>query len=116
LIAAIALLFEVIMVELSRVEGKGKSRVVMLVRHYRVRAPRARIRLMPATCLKHQPSTRNNSTSMAPIDDAIAAIDARDSEDDSTLTEIADNFGVDQSTLGRKCKGTTTTQEAGYVL
>jgi hypothetical protein len=44
---------------------------------YRVRAPRARIQLMPATRLKHQPSTRDNSTSMAPIDDAIAAIDAR---------------------------------------
>jgi hypothetical protein len=43
---------------------------------YRVRAPRARIRLMPATRLNHQPSTRNNSTTMAPIDDAIAAIDA----------------------------------------
>jgi hypothetical protein len=71
---------------------------------------------MPATCIKHQPSTRDNSTSMAPIDDAIAAIDARDSEDDSTLTEIADKFGVDRSTLGRKCKGTTTTQEAGYAL
>jgi hypothetical protein len=53
---------------------------------------------------------------MAPIDDAIAAIDARDSEDDSTLTEIADKFGVDRLTLGRKCKGTTTTQEAGYAL
>jgi AraC-like DNA-binding protein len=71
---------------------------------------------MPATCIKHQPSTHDNSTSMAPIDDAIAAIDARDSEDDSTLTEIADKFGVDRSTLGRKCKGTTTTQEAGYAL
>jgi hypothetical protein len=37
---------------------------------------------------------------MAPIDNAIAAIDARDSEDDSTLTEIADKFGVDWLTLG----------------
>jgi transposase-like protein len=52
---------------------------------------------------------------MAPIDDAIAAIDARESEDDSTLTEIADKLGVDRSTLGRRCKGATTTQEAGYA-
>jgi hypothetical protein len=62
---------------------------------YRVRAPRARIRLMPATRLNHQPSTRNNSTTIAPIDDAIAAIDARKSVDDLTLTEIADKFSVD---------------------
>jgi hypothetical protein len=71
---------------------------------------------MPAKRLKHQPSTCDNSTSMAPIDDAIAAIDARDSEDDSTLTEIADKFGVDRSMLGQRCKGATTTQEAGYTL
>jgi hypothetical protein len=71
---------------------------------------------MPATHLKHQPSTRVNSTSMALIDNAIAAIDARVSEDDSTLTEIADKFGVDRLTLGRRCKGATTTPEAGYVL
>jgi transposase-like protein len=70
---------------------------------------------MPATGLKHQSSTRNNSTIMAPINDAIAAIDARESENGSTLTEIADKFGVDRSTLGRRCKGATTTQEAGYA-
>jgi hypothetical protein len=52
---------------------------------------------------------------MAPIDDAIAAIDARESEDDSTLTKIADKFVVDRSTLGRRCKGATTTREAGYA-
>jgi hypothetical protein len=46
---------------------------------------------------------------MALIDDAIAAIDARESEDDSKLTEIADKFSVDRSTLGQRCKGATTT-------
>jgi hypothetical protein len=70
---------------------------------------------MPTTRLNHQLSTRNNSTTMAPIDDAIAAIDARESEDDSTLTKIADEFVVDRSTLGRRCKGATTTREAGYA-
>jgi hypothetical protein len=64
---------------------------------------------MPATRLNHQPSTRNNLTTMALIDDAIAAIDARESEDDSKLTEIADKFSVDRSTLGQRCKGATTT-------
>jgi hypothetical protein len=34
----------------------------------------------------------------------------------STLTEIADKFGVDRSALWQRCKGATTTREAGYAL
>jgi hypothetical protein len=49
---------------------------------------------MPATRLNHQPLTRNNSTTIALIDNAVAAIDACKSKDNLTLTEIADKFSV----------------------
>jgi hypothetical protein len=53
------------------------------------------------------PSTPDNSTTMAPIDDAAAAFGSHDSEDLLTLKGCADRFGVDRSTLGRRLRGVT---------
>lgn len=50
-------------------------------------------------------STRNNSTAMAPIDNALAAIKALDLREKLVYQRIADKFGVDRSTLARRHKG-----------
>jgi hypothetical protein len=60
-------------------------------------------------------STRDNSTTMAPIDDAIADFDSREPGDDVTLKEIAERHGVDRLTLGRRCKGVTGPRQDGYA-
>jgi hypothetical protein len=52
---------------------------------------------------------------MAPIDDAIAAFDAREPGDNNTLKNIAERFGVDRSTLGRRCKRQTGPRQDGYA-
>jgi hypothetical protein len=49
----------------------------------------------------------DNSTTMAPVDDAIADFDLRNAGDDVTLQKIAERHGVDCSTLGQRCKRLT---------
>jgi hypothetical protein len=56
--------------------------------------------------------TRNYSTTMAPIDDALAAIEALDSGEKLVYQKIADQFGVDRSTLARRHKGVQAPREA----
>jgi hypothetical protein len=60
-------------------------------------------------------STRDNSTTMAPVDDTIADFDLRTAGDDVTLKKIAEKHGVDCSTLGQRCKRLTGSQQDGYA-
>jgi hypothetical protein len=52
---------------------------------------------------------------MAPIDDAIEDLKSRDPGEQFTLKEVAEKYGVNRSTLGRRWKGVTVSQEAGYA-
>jgi hypothetical protein len=52
---------------------------------------------------------------MAPIDDAIADFDLREPGDNFTLKTIAERYGVDRSTLGRRCKRLTGSRQDGYA-
>jgi hypothetical protein len=52
---------------------------------------------------------------MAPIKEANAAIELHKVGDKPMLTEVADKYGFDRSTLGRRCKGMTRSREAGYA-
>jgi hypothetical protein len=47
-------------------------------------------------------STRNNSTTMASIDDAVAAIELLEDGEYFTYQAIADQFGVNRVTLSRR--------------
>jgi AraC-like DNA-binding protein len=58
------------------------------------------------------PSHPPISTNMAPIDEAIAAIEARDQGEHFVLKEYADRFGVDRSTLGRRLRRQTSSAAA----
>jgi hypothetical protein len=49
---------------------------------------------------------------MAPVDEAIAALESRKPGDKTTLQVFADTFGVDRSTLGRRWRGVTHSKEA----
>jgi hypothetical protein len=60
-------------------------------------------------------STRDNSTAMAPIDEAIADCELRKPRDDRTLTNIAERHDVDRTTLGQSCKGVTGPWQDGYA-
>jgi hypothetical protein len=46
--------------------------------------------------------TRDNSTIMAPIDDAIADLESRDPGEQHSLSEVAREWGVVRSTLTRR--------------
>jgi hypothetical protein len=59
------------------------------------------------TRLSTTTSTRDNSTIMAPIDDAVAAYKSQSLPERSTLKEYANYFEVDRSTLGRRVRGVT---------
>ena len=50
-------------------------------------------------------STRNNSTTMAPIDDALAAINALEPGEKLVYQKIANQFGVDRLTLAQRHRG-----------
>ena len=53
---------------------------------------------------------------MAPIDDAIEDLKSRGAEKSFTLQSIADKYGVDRSTLGRRWKGVTRPKTEGYAI
>ncbi|KAF2865772.1 hypothetical protein BDV95DRAFT_623534 [Massariosphaeria phaeospora] len=78
---------------------------------YRVRARNARSRATPDHQNSTHTSTRNNSTAMAPINDALAAIKALDSGKKLVYQKIADQFGVDRSTLARRHKAVQAPRE-----
>jgi len=48
---------------------------------------------------------------MAPIDDALAAIEALEPGEKLVYQKIADQFGVDRSTLARRHRGVQVPQE-----
>jgi hypothetical protein len=56
---------------------------------------------------------------MAPIDDAIAAIESREHGEHFSYQAIADEFGVQRSTLSRRhrgCQGSKETQKTNQLL
>jgi transposase-like protein len=59
--------------------------------------------------------TRDNSTTMAPIDEAIEDLKLRGPEEQYTLKEVAKKHGVNQSTLGRRWRGVTGPRDAGHA-
>jgi hypothetical protein len=66
-----------------------------------------------------QTSTRNNSTTMALIDDAIAAIKLRERGEHFSYQAIADEFGMQRSTLSqrrRSCQGCQDSQKTNQLL
>ena len=58
----------------------------------------------PITTNGTHTSTRDNSTTMAPINDALAAIEALKPEEKLVYQRIADQNGVDRTTLARRHK------------
>jgi hypothetical protein len=67
------------------------------------------------TRLDSPTSTRNNSTTIAPIDKALEDLKSRKEGELFSLTEITDKYGVNRSTLGRRWKGVTGLKEEGYA-
>ena len=51
---------------------------------------------------------------MAPIDNALAAIKALKPEEKLVYQKIADQYGVDRSTLARRHRGVQAAQETKY--
>jgi hypothetical protein len=60
-------------------------------------------------------SIRDNFTTMAPIDEALAEIELQDPADGFTLKNFAEKHGVDCSTLEQGCKGKTGPRSDGYA-
>jgi len=71
----------------------GRSRTGLrrtnFVLKYRVRARNARSRATPGYPKQHPSSARNNSTTMAPINDALAAIEALEPGEKLVYQKIA---------------------------
>jgi len=65
----------------------------------------------PITTNGTHTSTRDNSTTMSPIDDALAAIEALELGETLVYQKVADQFGVDRSTLARRHKGVQAHRE-----
>jgi hypothetical protein len=59
-----------------------------------------------------QTLTRDNSTTMAPIDDAIAAIESREHGEHFSYQAIVDEFGVQRSTLPKRPRKPTSSFSA----
>jgi transcriptional regulator with XRE-family HTH domain len=51
---------------------------------------------------------------MAPIDDAIADLESREAGEKVVLKQVAERYGVDRSTLGRRWRGITSSRDEGY--
>jgi transcriptional regulator with XRE-family HTH domain len=52
---------------------------------------------------------------MAPIDEAIEDLKSREEGEQFSLREIADKYGVQRSTLGRRWRGVTRSKEDRYA-
>jgi transcriptional regulator with XRE-family HTH domain len=52
---------------------------------------------------------------MAPIDEAIEDLKLREEGEHFSLREIADKYGVQRSTLGRRWRGVARSKEEGYA-
>jgi hypothetical protein len=52
---------------------------------------------------------------MAPIDEAIADLESRDPGEKFTLKEVAEKWGIDRSTLGRRWRRVTGPRRHGYA-
>jgi hypothetical protein len=63
--------------------------------------------------LDSRTSTHNNSTTMAPIDEAIKDLKLREEGEQFSLKVIADKYGVQRSTLGRRWRSVTRSKEEG---
>jgi hypothetical protein len=50
---------------------------------------------------------------MVPIDEALGDLKLREEGEQLTLREIADKYGVERSTLGRRWRGVTSSKEEG---
>ncbi|KAH8621091.1 hypothetical protein IG631_24256 [Alternaria alternata] len=57
-------------------------------------------------------STRHNSTTMDPIQEAIEYLESREAGDELSYRQVAKIFGVDRTTLSRRHKGSQGTREA----
>ena len=82
---------------------------------YRVRARTARIAWRSRNfILRDKPpsSTRDNSATMDPSDEAIAAIESRDPKEKLIYQDYADFFGVSRITLARRDQGRQGTRTA----
>jgi hypothetical protein len=74
----------------------------------------ARARANFTTPSRTSTSTRDISTTMAPIDDAIADLESREEDEKFTFKEVADCHGVERSTLSRRWRGLTGSRTEGY--
>ncbi|KAF2031141.1 hypothetical protein EK21DRAFT_63702 [Setomelanomma holmii] len=52
---------------------------------------------------------------MAPIDEATEDLKSRKEGEQFSLREIADKYGVQRSTLGRRWRGVTRSKQEGYA-
>ena len=64
-----------------------------------------RISQRPANTKPPHTSARHNSTNMSPIEAAIAAVHALEPGEKFSYTKIASQFGVNRTTLVRRCQG-----------
>jgi hypothetical protein len=79
-------------------------------------APSRVARRLHHNTIFHRSSTRSNSTNMASIQDAIAAIERMGDRTSFSYTKVAKNFKVDCSTLARRHKGKQAPRAAKAVL
>jgi hypothetical protein len=84
---------------------------------YRVRARADRIARRSPTSIyaSYTPtSTRDNLSTMTPIEEALAAIESREPGDDLVYQEYADWFGVSRVTLARRHQGRQQSRTAQF--
>jgi len=60
-------------------------------------------------------STDHKATAMAPIDNVIKDLKSRDPGEHSTLREVTEKYQVNRSTLGRRWRGVTASQEDRHL-
>jgi AraC-like DNA-binding protein len=60
-------------------------------------------------------STRHNSTTIDPIQEAIEYIESRKARDNFSYRQVAKIFGVNRTTLSRRHKGLQVSHEAKYA-
>jgi ParB-like chromosome segregation protein Spo0J len=93
-------------VELSRVEFGVSVALIKVRRSARVPVGTCANTGKRATNIKttnlHPHQTRNNSTNMAPIDDALAALESREEGASFSFRQVAKKFGCSRTTLARR--------------
>ncbi|KAF2007585.1 hypothetical protein P154DRAFT_517254 [Amniculicola lignicola CBS 123094] len=98
-------ILEIVKEEASIIKGLAHAHIIHIIDTYRVSSRNARSRVTHSCAHLINIAILDNSTNMAPIDEALAALKSLNLGEKINFTQIAQEYSCDRSTLSRRWRG-----------